>query len=441
MAIISYQVQTISNLLSLALAIPEYQRPYKWDTRHVNQLIDDILAYKKKTRYRIGTIVLHQEKEAKFNIVDGQQRLLTLTLICAILGKNQKTVTSSLLKTRFTSPISIKKLKNNTQVIYSRFANLNSHDKQQLLSFILNQCELIVITLDDLNEAFQFFDSQNIRGKALAPHDLLKAYHLREMMDNTEQIDRIKHVELWEQSINPYNNLPNLNTIIGEFLFRIRCWIDGDCGIRFSRQHIDVFKGINLGDINYPYINAMYITDSAIKDNNANTENQWDQKSQSYPFQIDQVLINGKRFFEYIQHYITMYCKLFIDQDALLKGFMDKYTVYENCNRKGDRYVKNLFMCTIMYYYDKFGDVELKQAAKICYCWSYFLRLKLQLISMQSIDNHAKAANGLFRAIRKALYPQQILNFIPPYNTKIRFKNAPSVENAIKSMINGGRDE
>lgn len=39
----------------------------------------------------------------------------------------------------------------------------------------------------DISEAFQFFDSQNARGKALYPHDLLKAYHLREMAGVSEE--------------------------------------------------------------------------------------------------------------------------------------------------------------------------------------------------------------------------------------------------------------
>ena len=42
------------------------------------------------------------------------------------------------------------------------------------------------IELSDISEAFQFFDSQNARGKDLEAHDLLKAYHLREMTQMTE---------------------------------------------------------------------------------------------------------------------------------------------------------------------------------------------------------------------------------------------------------------
>ena len=47
--------------------------------------------------------------------------------------------------------------------------------------------EVVVLTVTELTEAFQLFDSQNTRGKALYPHDLLKAYHLREISDMDEE--------------------------------------------------------------------------------------------------------------------------------------------------------------------------------------------------------------------------------------------------------------
>jgi len=51
---------------------------------------------------------------------------------------------------------------------------------EQDIDFLLNNCQVAVFILDEISEAFQFFDSQNARGRDLEPHDLLKAYHLRE---------------------------------------------------------------------------------------------------------------------------------------------------------------------------------------------------------------------------------------------------------------------
>src|SRR5690554_2349122 len=81
---------TIINIRSLVqidrLTIPDYQRPYKWGIKNVNQLIDDVLLHRDKSAYRIGTVVLHRDKDKtseleKLNIVDGQQRCITLLLI------------------------------------------------------------------------------------------------------------------------------------------------------------------------------------------------------------------------------------------------------------------------------------------------------------------------------------------------------------------------
>ncbi|GAB0111797.1 DUF262 domain-containing protein [Pseudoalteromonas distincta] len=448
MAIVFNKPQTIAQLLAQQLTIPEYQRPYKWQPKHVNQLIDDIFNHRTKPCYRLGTVVLHQDKESvnenkkqTLNIVDGQQRLLTLTLLCTILDGAEKTISSTLLEHKFESSVSIDNLKNNAQIISERVASLTAPEKQELLNFVLNKCELIQVTLDDLSEAFQFFDSQNARGKALVPHDLLKAYHLREMMDATTQAERLHHVSLWEQGVNPDDDSANLHIIMGEFLFRMRRWIDGDYGITFSRHNIDVFKGINLDNTQYAYVDAMLALDYAVETFNADPARKWDKKTKSYPFQVEQVMINGKRFFEYIQHYMAIHTSLFVGKEAKLASFINNYTRYNGSHRKGDSYVRNLFLCTVMYYYDKFGDVELKKAAQICYRWAYYLRLELQRIGMESVDNHAKSRSGLFRAIRKAVHPQQVLNFQPLYIKEPKFTNAKEVKKFIEAMKSGSINE
>jgi hypothetical protein len=50
-------------------------------------------------------------------------------------------------------------------------------------------CSFVRIVTYIEQEAFQFFDSQNTRGKSLEPHDLLKSYHLREMTDLSAEME------------------------------------------------------------------------------------------------------------------------------------------------------------------------------------------------------------------------------------------------------------
>jgi len=86
-------------LLELSLIIPPYQRPYKWQAHNVNQLIEDVLLHRNKSRYRLGTVVLHQETENELSIVDGQQRLLTLALLYSLLDKNSIITPAKVTKT------------------------------------------------------------------------------------------------------------------------------------------------------------------------------------------------------------------------------------------------------------------------------------------------------------------------------------------------------
>ncbi|HAS3378441.1 TPA: DUF262 domain-containing protein [Vibrio cholerae] len=434
---VTYQVQTVGALLEQRLAIPSYQRPYKWQPKHVNQLIDDVLTHRSKQYYRLGTVVLHKDDKAtdeELNIVDGQQRLLTLTLLCKLLDQNGE-FSAPLLKQEFASDISVNNLEHNAKVIENRIAGFNAEERKSLLHFVLNKCELIEVTLYDLSEAFQFFDSQNARGKALAPHDLLKAYHLREMMDATAQAERLYHVSLWEQGVSPDDESVNLHIIMGEFLFRLRRWLDGDYGIQFSRHNLEVFKGINLANADYRYVQSLLALDFAVEHYNADLARQWDKQSKPYPFIVDQVIVNGKRFFEYIQHYKSLHHTLFESDKAMLGDFLQDHTGYKGNSRKGDIYVKNLFMCAVMAYYDKFGDIELQQAARVCFCWSYYLRLHYQKIGMDSVDGYAREPRGLLRLIGKAVHPQQILNLQPKRCENVRFKNAEQVEKSIARML------
>ena len=79
------KIEKVINFLTQKnLKIPEYQRPYKWGIKNINQLIDDILLFNDKKSYRLGTVVLHRDEDNLF-IVDGQQRTITLFLIAYIM--------------------------------------------------------------------------------------------------------------------------------------------------------------------------------------------------------------------------------------------------------------------------------------------------------------------------------------------------------------------
>lgn len=74
---------------NIKLSIPIYQRPYKWTAKNIIQLLDDIINAKNENKevYRVGTLILHLDKEGNYNIVDGQQRTISFSLLLTALGE------------------------------------------------------------------------------------------------------------------------------------------------------------------------------------------------------------------------------------------------------------------------------------------------------------------------------------------------------------------
>jgi len=86
--------RTISRILTeqTCYQIPPYQRPYSWRMENVQELLDDLWnAFSENdSEYFIGSLItIEREPDRKYDVVDGQQRLITLNLIflqsCAIL--------------------------------------------------------------------------------------------------------------------------------------------------------------------------------------------------------------------------------------------------------------------------------------------------------------------------------------------------------------------
>lgn len=398
------KIISIKDLLEIPnLKIPDYQRPYKWRAKNVNQLINDILFHKDKKGYRLGTLVLHHDDKNNLNIVDGQQRVITIfLLVYALNEKFGNKIDFNKLKENSYNEISQSNIRDNYNLIKKRIEEFNTF----IIEFFLNKCEFVKVVIDDVQEAFQFFDSQNARGKDLEPHDLLKAFHLREMNKSKEE-DKIKVVEEWE-------NLENkeLNNLFSNYLFKIKNWSNGKSAYYFTKNDIDIFKGVSLESQNYPFMKQLQINNYYVdKQNEAERVNNYHF---DYPFQIDQIIINGKRFFEMVIYYNN----LIKDVNKLKETFKkdtDEYNIlytldtYKGHNRLGDIYVRNMFNCALVYYIDKFGKIDLNIAIKKLLIWAYNLRLKLYSVKLSSVDNHASSEKSIFRKLHYAINHNEIL--------------------------------
>jgi len=415
------------------LKIPDYQRPYKWTEKNVKQLLDDIRLNKESKDYRLGTIVVHQEKEeTNLDVVDGQQRMLTLSLIYLAIEETYldedfyfkyRNIESCLLQLEFDNLITQKNLKNNYNVILREVRNFD----ESTIDFFYNHCKVVWVVISNISEAFQFFDSQNSRGKDLYPQDLLKAYHLREMASNTEEEQKIC-VEYWENL-----DQKKLDKLFKNYLYRIRNWSKGRSAEEFTKDDVDVFKGITLDNINeFNFIKSYKINHFYTEMYNNDMNRNIDGQKLEYPFQLDQIMINGKRFFEFVTHYGKEVEKIKdfgnpLNQVKLrIKNtktkaleILDILDTYDARQRTGDLYVRNVFNCCLLYYIDKFGYYKIDEIIVRFFIWVYTSRIEKHSVRLKTIDNLGKDYQGFFRIMRESINTKEIfykeLKTVYPY--------------------------
>ena len=354
---------SIYDLLSMDnLAIPDYQRPYKWTKRNINELLTDISKaieegqkYGDSYKYRIGTILIHNSQDGKSYIVDGQQRILSIALVCLYLFPSFR---SDLTNHCFTDDVSKQNIRDNYMFIQQWFTLQSDEEKNRFLEALKRIIEVIVITVNEESEAFQLFDSQNSRGKPLYPHDLLKAYHLREM---TSSLSEMEHaVKKWE------DEEPNeIKELFSDYIFPIYNWSNKTKTDTFSDRYIEVFKG---ADIKESYTYAM-------------------RAFKSSPFfQISEPFIAGNDFFEYVGHYIQMLRD--IKKELEKNGDFSAIQEILSDRSSGLKYCKILFYCALLSYYDRFHCFD-KMAVIRLFTWSFMIRIDMQHLGYDTINKYA----------------------------------------------------
>ncbi|MEK6451037.1 MULTISPECIES: DUF262 domain-containing protein [unclassified Myroides] len=433
---------TICQLLQMQnLVIPVYQRPYKWQEKHVSQLIEDINFFKRKSAYRLGTLVVHKDENSNaLNIVDGQQRTISCILlfraICETvkiedprLKKEIESISKNLIDFDFSNETTAYNIKNNYAVARRAIAKCD----EDFVRFFLNHCELIYFEIGHISEAFQFFDSQNARGKDLEPHDLLKAFHLREYAENDEKL-KLNNVSIWEK-----HQSSDLAKLFSEYLFRIRSWSRGESAQFFDKNKIYLFKGVTIEKIgDYKYADSLRILHHFTDEYNKSYHRQIDLSKKPYPFQLDAPIINGRRFFEMINYYkevFDMSVKNIQTHQNLAensKNIFSTIKTYDGWERTGDTYVRTLFECALVFYVDKFGFNHINEAVEKIFAWAYRLRLEYYAIQFVSVDNYV-LSNNLFSDFKNNYSPQEALSRPVDYNFTAQ-RNISELEKILKSL-------
>ena len=205
--------------------IPPYQRQYSWTTEQVEELIDDLLAAsrasdpKDPSPYFLGSIVLAKDEAfPDAQVIDGQQRLTSLTILVAVLAEllpegaklhhfiqqEANQFSGAAAVTRLTlrpkdadffrmwiqtpgmmeelfsiDPAQLandaqRNLQANARLLRDRLADEPASEVAELAKYLLQQCFLIVVSTPDSDSAFQIFAVLNDRGLDLTFADIVK---------------------------------------------------------------------------------------------------------------------------------------------------------------------------------------------------------------------------------------------------------------------------
>ncbi|ADV43644.1 DUF262 domain-containing protein [Bacteroides helcogenes] len=370
------QIWSIDKLLRKNLIIPDYQRPYKWTDKNITDLILDIQKSIEESRkyanfkYRIGTVILHRNESDEYEIVDGQQRILSLLLLKTYLTPGFQ---CNLSNTKFSNKITQTNLHDNYITIHEWFSSVDNEQKKNSNRALKDTLEVVVIIVNKIDEAFQLFDSQNTRGRALYPHDLLKAYHLREIHDKYEMQNAVVK---WE-SKNP----KAIRELFDLYLFPLWNWTKRrKCG-NFTTADIDIYKGIEE-KTGYTYARRA-------------------NKAMPY-FLLTEPFISGGDFFEMVDHYMLMLRNIkeeiitnqnFQDLKLILADGSDVQTIEAldkacKSSSTGFNYARNLFFCTLLCYYDRFHNFDVMAIKKLL-TWAMMIRVDMQHLGFDTINRYA----------------------------------------------------
>lgn len=226
---VELETKLLSELFSWDLRIPSYQRIYCWPQKNVELLLDDIFVDRNHP-YHLGTVILQCKNDEKdqcyYDIIDGQQRLVTLALVIQELHDQDL---PSLLDQKFESADAQR------YIAYNRYLIRNYINKfcadgcnidwskriKQHISF-----DVLILKDSSLDLAYTFFSSQNSRGKALTDYELLKSHHLRYIPDSYASQQR--HLaKNWDSLLirsEREDGDKSVSTILGIYLYCLRKW-------------------------------------------------------------------------------------------------------------------------------------------------------------------------------------------------------------------------
>jgi uncharacterized protein with ParB-like and HNH nuclease domain len=293
----------VQDIFSLGyFKIPRFQRPYSWEADEVNSFWTDAIK-ENPENYFIGSMVVYQNKKPYFGVVDGQQRLTTITLILSALRNAflyieqdnlAKGVHKYIEKANIDNDVefvldaetSFPYLQNHiqsfdgfkincdvgheelklkrafdliTSKLHQEIPELNAFQKNNRQSSLFPSdddhiirkikhirdkvlaLKLVFIQLENEDDAYLIFETLNARGRDLTTPDLVKNLLLKKLQSKSISIDEAK--ESWSRVVKKFNDVSDsdvMDTFLLHFWISKYDYTSDKKLFSFVKQHIEV---------------------------------------------------------------------------------------------------------------------------------------------------------------------------------------------------------
>ncbi|TKZ36432.1 DUF262 domain-containing protein [Brachyspira catarrhinii] len=216
------QLYNIKELLNNEYVIPIYQRNFAWSEGEIRQLILDIADASENTdNYYIGTLITYDRGNNLFEIIDGQQRLTTLSILLNLIKNRYEKYIPELYKLKsYNLNLTFDSRKNSTytlKVLYDKnendiekyiSENQNSitegymicekvltevlkekfkNNEAKFFEYLFNNVNILQVRVLEDTDLNHYFEIMNSRGEQLEMHEILKARLLEKLDDKNDK--------------------------------------------------------------------------------------------------------------------------------------------------------------------------------------------------------------------------------------------------------------
>ncbi|HXE71786.1 MAG TPA: DUF262 domain-containing protein [Candidatus Nitrosotenuis sp.] len=281
--------RTLRDLLAhRRYSIDYYQREYKWQTKQVQELIEDLTgkfedhhregnerrAVKNYGQYFLGAIILSEKNGIRY-LIDGQQRLTTLTLLLIFLFHRLRNAEekgqiadlifslhygersfnldiperAACMEALYKGEEFVAATDESVQNILERYRDIETNFPEDLLGdtlpyfvdWLINNVYMVEITAYSDEDAYTIFETMNDRGLSLAPAEMLKGYLLANIK-NPEKRDRASCA--WRHQVKALRDLERDDLNRDEVADALKAWLRG----QYAQSIRERKKGASPGD-------------------------------------------------------------------------------------------------------------------------------------------------------------------------------------------------